>query len=234
MQANPIVLGKQSLRSSFITALKSCEQRKKLQPGYINYDQIKFLRDFPARTEAEEAKSFDLEARQIMRALHEAQRAVIVDADSLEKGLAIINQYKGCWKITDEIIEKLYVVAYDPEMPDKAEIVRDIKKALEMLARFHRQSKVVFITVNGHAFNFAMDLAKSKNEIDFDLPEFSKIVEVSPEEAWSLIASNVINGKTAFVHEALLRRNPAIALMSKTLNEEQRDRVNVVIARKKF
>ena len=158
----------------------------------------------------------------------------IIDADSLENSLAIINEYKNCWKITDELVEKLYVVVYDPEMPTRAEILQDIKEALKVLRGFYIQNKAVFVTEVGHAFNFAMDLAKSRDEISFDLPGFEKIIEVAPEQAWSLIRAKVIAGKTVFVHGILLNKNPTVALMPKTLNEGQRDRLNVVTVRKKF
>lgn len=224
MQTESIVLGKRSLKDGFITALKRCEERKKIQPGYINRDQIRFLQDVPANTEA----------RQIARALHDAKRAVIVDGDSLESGLAIVNQYKSSWRIGDEVVEKLNVVVYDPEDPNRAEILQDIKEALLLLQRFRNQNKAVFITAPGYAFNFEIDLAKSKDEIGFDLPDFERIIEVKPEQAWSLIRAKVISGKAVFVHEPVLEKTPTIPLILKTLKKDQRDRLNVVKARKGF
>ena len=232
MQLTQVVLGKQSEKNSFVMALKSCEQNKKIQPGYINYNQIKFLPNIPFSTEGGRARNIDIEARQIRKALQETERIVIVDANSLENALALINEYKGCWNITDEVIDKLYMVVHDREKPDSAEIVQSIKEAFKLLEKFDRANSMIFITSPGHAFNFAMDLAACK-ERPFDLPELEKIIEVNPEEAWDLIRRKVVAGKTVFVHETLLRKNPTVKLMQNDLTEKQNDRLNFIKARKK-
>jgi hypothetical protein len=119
-------------------------------------------------------------------------------------------------------------------MPERAEVLQDIKEALLLLERFRQQNRAVFITAEGHAFNFHIDLGKSEDEIDFDLPPFGKIIEVKPEDAWPLIRSKVIFGKAVFIHEPVLEKTPTIPLIAKILNEEQRDRLNVVKTKKRF
>ena len=233
MQLTQVVLGKQSEKNSFVTALKSCEQKKKIPLGYIDYNQIKFLPNIPFSTEGGRTRNFDIEAKQIRKALREAERAVIVDANSLENALALINEYKGCWNITDEVIDKLYLVVHERENPDNAEVVQGIKEAFKLLEKFDRANSVIFITASGHAFNFAMDLAACKKRPFVDLPGLEKIVEINPEEAWDFIRRKIVAGKTVFVHETLLRKNPTVQLMPKSLTEGQRGRLNFIKGRKK-
>ena len=238
IQTQPVVLGKKPLRENFLIALKSCEDRKKIQPGYIDHNRISFLPSTPSKTEADKAKAYDIEARQIAKALREAQRAVIVDGDSLESGLTIVNQYKGPWKIYDDVYEKLNIVIYDPEYPSRAAVLQNINEALLLLQKFRDQNKAIFITLPGYAYNFHIDLGKSGNEIEgemgVELSTFGKIIEIEPDKVWPLIISKIIAGKTIFIHEPLLRKNPAICVMANSLGEDQRDRINVVKERKGF
>lgn len=233
MQVKSIVLGKQSKELDFVSALRSCEKNKKIPPGCVDYNRIKFLLKIPAYSEATRVRNSDLEARQIKKALQEAQKAVIVDASSLENALAIINEYKGCWNITDDVIEKLFMVVYDTENPDRAEIIQNIKEAFNLLHKFDQEKKVLFVTAEGHVYNFAMDLAARKNRLGCELPEFNKIVEIKPEDAFSFIRSAVMGGKTVFVHEILLNRNPSMGLLPSSLPGNKRDKLNFVKARKK-
>ncbi len=232
-QIPPVVLGKQSKESYFLTALKSCEKNKKIPKDYVDYNQIKFLLKVPFCSEGGRVRNFDLEARHIKKALQEAQRAVIVDANSLENALALINEYKGPWNIDDDVVEKLIMVVYDEENPNKAEIVLDIKEALKLLEKFDRERNTLFITANGHAFNFAMDLAAKKDRLGTELPDFDKIVEIKPEESFLFIRSVVLEGKKVFVHETLQNKNSAIGLMPTSLTSGQKDRLNFVRARKR-
>ena len=216
-----------------MAALKACERKKKIPPHAIEYDQIKFLPEVSRGFQIGRAKNFDSEAREIKKALSEAERAVIVDVEALDNALAIINQYKSAWNISDEVVEKLFLIVYDKNNPERVEIVQDIKDAFQLLEKFDRENRTLFVTATGYTYNFAMDLSAKKNSLGVELPPFEKIVEIEPTDAFLFIRSAIAAGKTVFVHETLLSKNPTVKLMPSSLTEPQKDRLNFVKARKK-
>lgn len=234
MQVKSIVIGKQSHKNDFITALKTCEEKKKISPHSIAYEQIKFLPEVKRGLSIGRAKNFDLEAQEIKKALNEAERTVIVDAEAFDNALAIISQYKNAWNISDEVVEKLFLIVYDKDNPQRAEVVQDIKEAFRLLEKFDRENKTLFLTAIGHTYNFAMDLSAKKNSLEVDLPPFEKIVEIDPANAFQFIRSAIATGKAVFVHETLLSKNPTVKFMSSSLTESQKDRLNFIKARNKI
>ncbi len=230
MQVTQVVLGKQSLKSSLVAALKSCEQKGKIRKEFIDPSAINFSPDSISKM-ADRPRNIHQEAWQIKCKLQEAEKIVFVDAQAFENALALVNENKKAWNIADDVVEKLFLVVYDPEKPERAEVVQDIKEAFDLIGRFDRENKTVFITEAGHAFDFVMDLEKYERELrkqNVDLPDFEKIVETNPEVAWSLIRSKILAGKKVFVHETLLLRNPTIALMQSSLEKNQRKKLNFV------
>ncbi len=226
MQTTPVVLGRQSLKGSLVTALKSCEQKGKIHKAFIDPSTINFSPDSVSKT-IDRLRNIHQEAWQIKCKLQEAERIIFVDAQAFENALALINENKKVWNIADDVVEKLFLVVYDPEKPERAKIIQDIKEAFDLIGKFDRENKTVFITENGHAFNFVMDLETCKGELhkqNVDPPDLEKIVEVEAESAWSLIKAKVLAGKKVFVHKTLLEKNPTIALMSRSLTESQKDR----------
>lgn len=233
MQVKSVILGKQSQKNDFIAALKACEEKKKIPPHAIEYDQIRFLSEVSRGPQLGRTKNFDSEAREIKKALSEAERSVIVDAEALDNALAIINQYKSAWKISDEVVEKLFLIVYDRENPKRVEVVQDIKEAFQLLEKFDRENRTLFVTATGYTFDFAMDLSAKKNSLVVELPPFEKIIEIDPKNAIQFVGSAISAGKTVYVHETLLNGNPTLKLMPRSLSEPQKNRLNFIKARNK-
>ena len=239
MRTQAIVLGKKSLREDFLIALKSCEERGKIPQGLADPNTITFLED-PKKRMGEYQARPDQSELKIKQALSQSEGAVVVDALGLENGLAVLNSYKDKWDVTDDIVDKLYIVVYDPLRPHRAEIVRDIKEALVLLEKFDKENRVVFVAAEGHATNFYLDLEAYEKRLakqGIELPEFERIDEMNPKTAFLKIRAKVAAGKNVFVHESLLRDNTTIRLMNSSFTEQQQQsgkKIRFIKERKNF
>lgn len=223
MKILPIALTVRGAKNDFVSALLSCEKQKKIPINYISLSEIKSLPYNLGGDGEVRSQDVGLVANNIRHVLRTSEGPVFVDATTCSSSLALLNRYKTSWRITDEVVEKLYTVVYDKENPEKAELVQDIEEALRLLEKYQRIKNIIYITATGYAFNFSEALSKNKKLLKAELPEFEDIIEIDPKkEVGNVIKSALLNGKTVVVHEKLFTLQPTLALIPESLPLAQR------------
>ena len=218
----PVVLTPRTSRDDLISAIRSCEGKKKIPENLISPDDIQSL-PFMLQSNGElKPQDVTRAAKAILDKLKSTEKALFVDAVSLAPALVLINTYKTKWGITDDIVDKLYNIVYDEENTERATVVRDITEALQLIEQYNETRQVVYITLPGHAFNFAQSIAEQSAILPGKLPEFEDIIEIDPEKAFHEIKSWLISGKSVVADRRILYKRPTIQVMLNTLAPSQR------------
>ena len=116
--------------NAFKTALLSCadigqfacDKKKDILPLSMRADQVYFA------------------VKEIVHNLKQTENDVLVDADALQNALALFNiaPNRKAWGITDNMMNRIYEVVYDPKSPHRAEIVQGITEALRLQDLYSR------------------------------------------------------------------------------------------------
>ena len=67
---------------------------------------------------------------------------LVIDTVAFESALATIGAYKNVWGLTDDMMEKLYEIVYDPYLPERAEVEQNICEALKLASEYSKTVEI--------------------------------------------------------------------------------------------
>ena len=131
----------------YITAQRSFLSFKEALESCSSMGQFFFNKQYVDRNIVSlqvQERQTDPVVREITQYLKNTNSDVVVDSDSLQNSLALFNVkfYRKAWGVTDEMMDRIYEVIYDPRAPHRAEIVQGITEALRLQDLYSRTVEI--------------------------------------------------------------------------------------------
>lgn len=229
MHILPVVLTTRSRRQDLIIAIQTCEKNERLPKGLIAERNIKTFPCLEDRFGDIKEDQTPFAAKTITDQLKKAEKLLLVDACAFSESLSLLNAHHAHWGITDDVVDKLRLITYDETEPEKSDLILEIAEALRKIDDYEIHRSIVFITLEGHAFNFDVKLEEKMDSLPTrDFPQFNEIVEVKEENAEKRIRKYLETGKIVVVDKVLIGKIPRLIMAFNGFTSGQKKRLAVI------
>lgn len=232
---HPILLSTRHNADKVRHALSACEEREKIPECVLNELSISPIQVSTDMHGEVVEGDITIGAKRILETLGRARDAAFLDVHALGSSLRVAAGMTKPVGMNGHRIDDYEMLVYDPLAPKRATVVEGLLNAEQQLEKYKETRSLVFITVEGHAFNLSEKYTNSLKEPRVRFlyennvrPTIDNIVEVKPEELGSEILSWMRSGKVVVVDSEMFNLRPELFNLQRVLTPEDIDRFYMI------